>query len=82
MKTIQFGRQFMEALHTLDIQRVKATAVYAEMCRTEDASKVDLVIEAMLDKLREIRGSFPEEWASIVLNINRIAAVERRKMTR
>ena len=82
MRTIQLGHQFMEALHTLDLRRVKATVVYGEMCRTEDASKVDLAIEAIFDNLREIRDSCPEEWASIILNINRLAAVERRKMTR
>lgn len=82
MKTIQMSHQFMEALHTLDLQRVKATAEYAEMCRAEDANKVDAVVEAMFDKLRKIRDSEPQKWASIMRVIAEEAAVERRKMTR
>ena len=82
MKTIQLNLQFIEALHTLDLQQVKETAVYAEMCRTEDARKVDAFVEAMFAHLRTIRDSKPRKWASIMRVIAEEAAVERRSMTR
>ncbi len=82
MKTIQLNHQFMEALHTLDLRRVKETAVYAEMCSAADANKVDAVVGAMFAHLRTIRNSAPQRWASIMRVIAEEAAVERKRMTR
>ena len=78
MKTIQLNHQFMEALHTLDLRRVKSTAVYAEMCRAADANKVDKVVGAMFAHLRTIRDSEPQKWASIMPMIAKGAAAERK----
>jgi hypothetical protein len=77
MKTVQLSHPFMEALHTLDLQQVKATALYAEMCHAENASKVDAVIETTLDELRKLRDSYPERWSVIILNITPVAEAER-----
>jgi hypothetical protein len=76
-KELELSAQFMAALHTLDIARVRETSEYKAMFETAPSDQVDLVIEQMFEKLKLERDKNPENWADVVAEIELHAEKER-----
>ena len=80
MKTISVSAQFIAALHTFNIARVRETLTYRTMCEAAGADMteaVDEVIQAMFKHCQEKREVNPRGWKAITEMTQMLADEER-----
>jgi len=76
---VELDAEYMKALYTLNLQRVRATAVYAEMCRAAKGNchAIDEVVEEVFGELRQMRDSDLDGWVTTLSLVEALPAGAR-----